>query len=137
MNKPTKGPWVVDERRTVAGCNGDIAITTEHQSIIAAAFFRQGETLANAKLIASAPRLQRERDAYRARAEKAESDLAELKADVLSALGQEIAHEGPRMAALRVKAERDAALQKFGTGKLSDAEARKIVEGHIREGSRT
>jgi hypothetical protein len=53
MNKPTPGPWVVNQNRPVAGCNGDIAITTGHESIVAVAFVRP-DVEANAALIVAA-----------------------------------------------------------------------------------
>lgn len=59
MGKHTPGPWKVDTDRQVAGCNGDIAITSG-QTTVAVAYARlgrPGETLANVHLIAAAPEL--------------------------------------------------------------------------------
>ncbi len=60
MAKFTPGPLFVNTARQLAGCNGDIPITTEKGTLIGLAYARMrrpDETLANAHLFAAAPEL--------------------------------------------------------------------------------
>jgi hypothetical protein len=73
--------WYVNPARQIAGCNGDIAITLSNGTIIAVAYAqaRPEDTLKNAQLIATAPKLQKENQSLRVQLAEAQGQVGVLR----------------------------------------------------------